>query len=70
MRAIDIMHRQISHVSILLLEVQKQLVNEQNETNASLKQRRLFALEQIVNVMNWINDFNPQNVNYRDLSLP
>ena len=20
--------------------------------------------------MNWINDFNPQNVNYRDLSLP
>ena len=20
--------------------------------------------------MNWINDFNPQNVNYKDLSLP
>ena len=45
MRAIDIMHRQISHVSILLLEVQKQLVNEQNETVAALKQRRMFALE-------------------------
>ena len=28
MRALDIMHRQISHVSILLLEIQKQLVNE------------------------------------------
>ena len=30
----------------------------------------MFNLEQIVNVTNWINDFDPQNINYVDLSLP
>ena len=30
----------------------------------------MFNLEQIVNVTNWISDFNPQNINYMDLSLP
>jgi len=30
----------------------------------------MFALEQIVNVTNWIHDFNPQNVNYENLNLP
>ena len=59
MRAIDIMHRQIVHLSILLLEVQKQQLNEQNETTAQLKSRRMFALEQTVNVTNWISEFNP-----------
>ena len=30
----------------------------------------MFALEQLVNVTNWIHDFNPQNVNFMDLNLP
>ena len=59
MRALDIMHRQMTHLSVLLLEVQKQMLNEQNETTAQLKSRRMFTLEQMVNVTNWIHDFNP-----------
>ena len=70
MRALDIMHRQMTHLSVLLLEVQKQMLNEQNETTAQLKSRRMFTLEQMVNVTNWIHDFNPQNVNFMDLNLP
>lgn len=34
MRAIDIIHRMMNHMSVLLLEVQKQLLNETNETAA------------------------------------
>jgi hypothetical protein len=30
----------------------------------------MFALEQIVNVTNWIHEFNPQNVNFENMSLP
>lgn len=70
MKAVDIMHRQITHLSILLTEVQKSIINEQNETAAAVKSKRMFALEQIVNVTNWIHDFNPQNVNFMDLNLP
>ena len=46
------------------------MLNEQNETTAQLKSRRMFTLEQMVNVTNWIHDFNPQNVNFMDLNLP
>lgn len=30
----------------------------------------MFAMEQIVNVVNWIHSFDPQNVNIDNLSLP
>lgn len=70
MKAIDIMHRQMVHLSILLTEVQKQILNQQNESYAAMNTRRLFALEQLVNVTNWIHDFDPQNVNFMNMSLP
>ena len=70
MRALDIMHRQVTHLSVLLLEVQKQMINEQNETTAQIKTRRYFTMEQMVNVTNWIHEFNPQNVNFENLNLP
>lgn len=59
MKAIDIMHRMLNHLSVLLLEVQKQLINETNETAAQQKSKRMFAMEQIVNVVNWIHEFDP-----------
>lgn len=70
MRAIDIMHRMMNHMSILLLEVQKQQINETNETAVQQKSKRMFAMEQIVNVVNWIHGFDPQNVNIDNMSLP
>ena len=30
----------------------------------------MYILEQIVNVVNWVQDFDPQNVNMQDFSLP
>ena len=59
MKAIDIMHRMLNHISVLLLEVQKQMINEANETVAMQKTKRMFALEQIVNVVNWVHNFDP-----------
>lgn len=35
-----------------------------------IRSRRVFTLEQIVNVTNWIHQFDPQNINYPDLVLP
>ena len=64
MKAIDILHRQVSHVIILLLETTKQLINDQNETQAAKRTKRMFIMEQIINVSNWIQDFNPQNINF------
>ena len=64
MKAIDILHRQLSHVIILLLETTKQLINDQNETQASKRTKRMFIMEQIINVSNWIQDFDPQNINF------
>ena len=45
MKAIDIMHRQMTHLSILLTEMQKQIINEQNESAAAVNTKRLFVLE-------------------------
>lgn len=59
MKAIDILHRQIQHLIILLIEVVKTLVNDQAETFQEKQNKRVFILDQCSLVRNWISNFQP-----------
>ena len=37
---------------------------------SSIKNKRKFILEQIINVCDWVRDFDPSNVNFVDMKLP
>ena len=54
MHAIDIMHRQIVHLAVLLLESSRLQLNEKNETEASIRIKRIYMLDQVANVVNWV----------------
>ena len=45
MKAIDIMHRQIHHTTILIMEIVKQQINEKNEPASSISNKRKYILE-------------------------
>ena len=70
LRAIDILHRQLDHTVVLLIEIIKGQLNEQNETMAGTKTNRLYLLKQCANISKWIREFDPQNINYGSLKLP
>jgi hypothetical protein len=52
------------------VEVCKNFLNVNVENATSRNQKLVFMLEQAVNVVNWINEFDPQNVNFKPLTLP
>ena len=64
------MHRQLEHTAILLIEMMKAQLNEQNQTLAEITTKRKYLLKQITNLSNWIKDFDPQNINFNDLRAP
>lgn len=70
MNAIDVIHRQVSHVCVLIFEISRQLANEQNETIAALNTKRMFVLDQAINITNWVQSFDPQNVGMADMKVP
>lgn len=45
MRGIDILHLQITHILVLLIELGKTIVNQQKESQVSIQNKRLFMLE-------------------------
>ena len=61
MRDVDIMHKQMTHVAVLLIEIFK-LLEE--------KKAAKYLLEQAVTVCRWVHEFDPQHLNNQDLTLP
>ena len=70
MRGIDILHMHIKHILVLMIELGKTIVNQAKESQVSIQGKRLFVLEQSQRVQNWVNTFEPQNVNVKDLTIP
>lgn len=73
MKATDILHKQLKHVLVLLIEVfRKDLLKfEQNKKpKNSGKRDAQIILNQAVYIAKWINSFNPENINTADLKLP
>jgi len=70
MRNIDILHKQVTHIIVLLTELVKTNLQQKKESFASIQQRQMYILWQCMNVVNWVNLFNPQTVNTNDFKLP
>ena len=70
MKAIDIIHKQLTHTVVLLIEILKSLINETIDTPAVRQGKRMQVMDHLINVLNWIHDFEPQQVTYDHLMLP
>jgi len=70
MKALDIMHKQAQHMTVLIIEIVKGLMNEKSETEVTKAQKRKYLLEMAVKVCDWVNKFDPSNINYDSLKLP
>ena len=66
----EVMHRQISNISVLLFEISRCLASEPGETAQALNQKRMYILEQAVNITNWVSQFDPQNFDKAAHSVP
>ena len=67
MKAIDIIHKQLTHTVVLLIEILKSLINETIDTPAVRQGKRMQVMDHLINVLNWIHDFEPQQVTYDHL---
>lgn len=74
LKGLDIIHKQITHMIVLVIEMIKLSMTQMSLATDSDKTRHhkalMYTLQQAVNVCRWINDFDPQNVNIVDLVLP
>ena len=70
MRCVDIQHRQISNFVTLFVECLKTLIKEHKESKINRQNKRMFVLQNSMKVLSWINLFNPQNINSKDLQIP
>ena len=59
MRNIDILHKQVTHIIVLLVEFLKTNVHQQKESTTKIQSKRMFILQNAMKVVNWINKFDP-----------
>lgn len=70
MKAIDIIHKQIRHLVIMLMEnFRVQVETETSSRNARINKMNV-VLQQSLLLAKWIIKFNPENLNSYDLTLP
>ena len=70
MKAIDIIHKQIRHLVIMLMENFRVQVDTDNATKHTKLNRMNNVLQQSLLLAKWIIRFNPENINSYDLTLP
>ena len=70
MRCIDIMHKQIQHIIVILVEFIKTSLSNAKESQVSVQGKRMYVLQQAMKIISWIGEFDPQNVNSQNLHLP
>ena len=63
MKGLDIVHKQVTHLVVLIVELIKSCMNSLSIYNDSDKTKHhknlMYILQQAVNVCRWINDFDP-----------
>jgi hypothetical protein len=70
MQAVDIIHKQIVQMAVLIVEYIKHGIEVKKESKVEKQQRLKFLLSQASSLVHWIVQFDPQNVNAKDLYLP
>lgn len=63
MKGLDIIHKQITHIVVLVIEMIKLSMTQMSLSSDSDKTKHhkslMYTLQQAVNVCRWINDFDP-----------
>ena len=59
MRSIDILHKQITHIIVLLIEFLKTNVSNQKESHVVIQNKRMFILQNAMRVIHWVDKFDP-----------
>jgi hypothetical protein len=70
MKAIDIMHKQLTQTVVLIIELVKCLLDESGESSSVKQGKRMYLLEYFQNVLKWVHDFEPEAVTFDHLMLP
>jgi hypothetical protein len=74
MKAIDVLHKQIKHICVIMIEFLRQEVSKytmSNDSEHSKQKKAMTVLHQTLSIAKWINKFNPENeIDYKDLVLP
>lgn len=70
MKAVDIIHKQVRHLIILLMENFRVQVETENSNKQTRLNRMNIVLQQSLLLAKWITKFNPENINSYDLTLP
>ena len=55
MRSIDIMHKQITHIIVLLVEFLKTNVKGSKESEVKIQGKRMYILQNAMKVVNWVH---------------
>ena len=70
MKSVDSVHKQIKHLVVILVEIMRLSVTAQSETKQSKLNKKMYLLQQSISIGQWINEFDPENINTNDLKLP
>ena len=55
---------------VLVVELIKMVLYSAKETEGERQTKKNHLLEQAANVLNWMYEFDPQNVNFDELKMP
>ena len=55
---------------VLFVEQLKTMIKSANESKVKRQNKRMIVLSNALQVVNWINSFDPQNINNDDLKMP
>lgn len=55
MKAIDILHKQITHIIVLFIESVKASIKNHVDNKKALQKKRMYVLQQAVNVCQWVH---------------
>lgn len=67
MKAIDILHKQLLHTIVLLIEQVKHTMSESADSAATKQARQMHLFENLTYVLHWVQKFNPEGVTYDHL---
>lgn len=68
MRCVDIQHKHLKHLAILLTETIKSLIKTSKDRDAKLdiQSHRAYILQQSKKIMQWVSKYEPQHMNSKD----
>ena len=69
-KAIDIMHKQMRHLVIMMMENFRVQLETENLSTQTKINRMNVVLQQSLLLAKWVSKFDPENINSYDLSLP